>query len=120
MSNVYKANFIQFSPENTKVIDSNSLVAKRLEGFSGVLREIDPDIDVPGGYTDEDGNSVDPVAMAELLADRDNPDEQEDPEPEVPEETVEDIEKMKQDALDEIEQVKAIAREEIENLRADA
>ena len=120
MSNVYKANFIQFSPENTKVIDSNSLVAKRLEGFSGVLREIDPDIDVPGGYTDEDGNSVDPVAMAELLADRDNPDEQEDPEPEVPEETAEDIEKMKQDALDEIEQVKAIAREEIENLRADA
>ena len=63
-SNVYKANFIQFSPENTKVIDTNSLVAKRLEGFSGVYREA---TDEPM----EEGEDYGYDATDELLADRD-------------------------------------------------
>ena len=69
MSNVFKANFIQFSPENTKVIDMSSLVAKRLEGYSGVLRdssEMEAPADGEGGE-----NGVDPLAMAALLADMD-------------------------------------------------
>ncbi len=37
--NVYKSNFIQFSENNTRVIDTSALVAKRMAGFTGVLRE---------------------------------------------------------------------------------
>ena len=39
--NVLKSSFIKFSNANTRVIDSSALVAKRLEGFTGVLREQD-------------------------------------------------------------------------------
>lgn len=38
-SNLYKGSFIQFSTENTRVIDTNKLVAKRMEEHSSVLRE---------------------------------------------------------------------------------
>lgn len=37
--NIYKSGFIKFSEENTRVIDANALVAKRLSGLTGVLRE---------------------------------------------------------------------------------
>ena len=72
MSNIVKANFIQFSAENTKVIDTNSLVAKRLEGFSGVLRESLDDEDSNPGEGQANNSDMDPLAMAELLADRDD------------------------------------------------
>jgi len=39
--NVYKGGFVQFSPENTKIIDTNSLVAKKMEMYSTLLREKD-------------------------------------------------------------------------------
>lgn len=38
-SNVLKGTFIRFSGENTRVIDSQDLVKKRMDAFSGVLRE---------------------------------------------------------------------------------
>lgn len=38
-SNVVKGTFIRFSGENTRVIDSQDLVKKRMDDFSGVLRE---------------------------------------------------------------------------------
>ena len=38
-NNIYKGGFVQFSPENTKIIDTNSLVAKKIESYSTLLRE---------------------------------------------------------------------------------
>ena len=127
MSNIVKANFIQFSAENTKVIDTNSLVAKRLEGFSGVLRESLDDEDQNSGEGQANNSDMDPLAMAELLADRDDNGEPidegfevegepiDDAEPSG--ETAEDISKMKEEALAEIERVKETARAEVEELR---
>ena len=134
MSNIVKSNFIQFSEENFKVIDTNSLVAKRLEGFSGVLREnLDDD---NAGYTSSDNaGDIDPLAMAELLADRDSSgavneaaisgegeieNEGSEPDTETPEETAEDILRMKEEALREIETIRENARDEIETLRTKA
>ena len=127
MSNIVKANFIQFSAENTKVIDTNSLVAKRLEGFSGVLRESLEDEDISLSDGSSNASDMDPLAMAELLADRDENGEPIDEEFEVegepidesdvPGETAEDISKMKEEALAEIERVKESARAEVDELR---
>ena len=126
MSNIVKANFIQFSAENTKVIDTNSLVAKRLEGFSGVLRESLDDED-QSIHENTDASDMDPLAMAELLADRDENGEPVDEGFEVEGEpidetipsgeTSEDIAKMKEEALAEIERVKEAARAEVDELR---
>lgn len=122
MSNVLKANFIQFTSENMKVIDTNSLVAKRLEGFSGVLREQDAE----EKFTPEtagDDSEFTPMQMAELLADRDLNAEEPVPEEEyeeVPESAKEELARMKQETLDEIEEIKANAREEIDNIRENA
>ena len=127
MSNIVKANFIQFSAENTKVIDTNSLVAKRLEGFSGVLRESLDDEDSNPGEGQANNSDMDPLAMAELLADRDDNGEPIDEgfevegepidETQPSSETAEDISKMKEEALAEIERVKESARAEVEELR---
>ena len=127
MSNIVKANFIQFSAENTKVIDTNSLVAKRLEGFSGVLRESLDEDDISLHDGESNNADLDPLAMAELLADRDENGEPIDEEYEVegesideavaPGETAEDISKMKEEALAEIERVKESARAEVDELR---
>ncbi|MBP5152335.1 MAG: hypothetical protein ILP13_05410 [Lachnospiraceae bacterium] len=38
-NNIYKGSFVRFSPENTKVIDTNDLVAKKLESYTNLLRE---------------------------------------------------------------------------------
>jgi len=38
-SNIVKGSFIRFTGENTRVIDSQDLVKKRMDDFSGVLRE---------------------------------------------------------------------------------
>ena len=134
MSNIVKSNFIQFSEENFKVIDTNSLVAKRLEGFSGVLRENldDDNADLmPGGGE----NDIDPLAMAELLADRDAgaavneaaisgegeiENEGFEPAAQTYKETTEDIHRMKEEALKEIEDIRENARNEIEELRTRA
>jgi flagellar assembly protein FliH len=127
LSNIVKANFIQFSAENTKVIDTNSLVAKRLEGFSGVLRESLDDEDQNSAEGQANNSDMDPLAMAELLADRDDNGEPIDEGFEVEgepiddvkpsSETAEDISKMKEEALAEIERVKETARAEVEELR---
>ena len=37
--NIYKSSFVRFSPENTKIINSDELVQKRMEMYSEVLRE---------------------------------------------------------------------------------
>lgn len=66
--NIVKANFIQLSADNVKVIDSNSLVAKRLEGYTGVLRE--PAYE-PEDNVDIDEGGLDESTMNELLADVD-------------------------------------------------
>ncbi|MCQ2523923.1 MAG: hypothetical protein MJ123_06235 [Lachnospiraceae bacterium] len=40
MSNsIYKANFIQMSTDNVRVIDANALVAKKIEGYSALMHE---------------------------------------------------------------------------------
>ena len=135
MSNIVKSNFIQFSEENFKVIDTNSLVAKRLEGFSGVLRE-NLDDDDSTGFTNGGGEeNIDPLAMAELLADRDSgaavneaaisgegeiENEGFAQNAEAPGETAEDILHMKEEALKEIDAIRENARNEIEELRTRA
>lgn len=135
MSNIVKSNFIQFSEENFKVIDTNSLVAKRLEGFSGVLRE-NLDDDDSTGFTNGGGEeNIDPLAMAELLADRDSgaavneaaisgegemENEGFEQNVEAPGETAEDILHMKEEALKEIDAIRENARNEIEELRTRA
>ena len=110
-NNVYKANFIQFSPENTKVIDANSLVAKRLEGFSGVLREKEEET-VSEDFSENEENSP----MDELLADRDAPIEEE-ASTETVESVAEEIERMKQEAASEVEEMKRQALEEAESIK---
>ena len=119
-SNVYKANFIQFSQENTKVIDANSLVAKRLEGFSGVYRESAPE--ETSGEGEEGFETLDPLQMAELLADRDGvlPEEETEPAELTPEEVRAQLDEMKRNAEAEIEEAKASARDEIEALKKEA
>ncbi len=113
-NNIYKANFIQFSPENTKVIDANSLVAKRLEGFSGVLREKEEEsgAEILSDYPEGE----DEGAMAELLADRDAVPEEE-PEPETEESLAEKLERMRLEAEEEIGEMKNNALSEIEALK---
>lgn len=73
--NVYKSNFIQITGANTRVIDSNALVAKRMEGFaSGILREQGDDISeqgfeqqpAPEPVYDEEGNLIEPDPMDSL------------------------------------------------------
>ena len=113
-NNIYKANFIQFSPENTKVIDANSLVAKRLEGFSGVLREKDEESEAENLSEYPEGE--DEGAMAELLADRDAVPEEE-PEPETEESLAEKLERMRLEAEEEIGEMKNNALSEIEALK---
>ncbi|MCR4961104.1 MAG: hypothetical protein K6A74_06590 [Lachnospiraceae bacterium] len=113
-NNIYKANFIQFSPENTKVIDANSLVAKRLEGFSGVLREKEEGTESEALSEYPDGE--DEGAMAELLADRDAVPEEE-PEPETEESLAEKLERMRLEAEEEIGEMKNNALSEIEALK---
>lgn len=123
MSNIVKANFIQFSTENTRVIDTNSLVAKRLEGFSGVLRE----------NTDEakenefEEQGLDSDVMNRLLSDGEEASFGEDGEfapidltslPQV--ETSESIEEMKRAAIEEIEALKAASLAEIEEMKENA
>ncbi len=135
MSNIVKSNFIQFSEENFKVIDTNSLVAKRLEGFSGVLRENLDDDDNTGFINGGGEENIDPLAMAELLADRDSgaavneaaisgegeiENEGFEHNVEAPGETAEDILHMKEEALKEIDAIRENARNEIEELRTRA
>lgn len=109
-NNIYKANFIQFSPENTKVIDTNSLVAKRLEGFSTILREEE---NIPETSAEEDGFQE--IAISDLLADR-----EEETSSEV---SFEDanayLEEMKQQGMAEIEEMKQAALQEIDEMRAE-
>lgn len=59
-SKVLKNSFIQFTATNTRVIDPNALMAKRMEGFTGVLRERSETDDSSEGAFDESGQ-VDPV-----------------------------------------------------------
>lgn len=122
MSSVLKANFIQFSPQNTKVIDANSLVAKRLEGFSGVLRPAEePKNDEP--MLDANGNPLNPLEMAELLGSMEDFSESDDSFHEgIPMETVEETtpEELMEKTLQEIEMIKENARMELESMRSEA
>lgn len=60
-SSIVKSSFIQFSSENTRVIDPNALMAKRMEGFTGVFRERDD------SETDEEGyDAVDALTDSEF------------------------------------------------------
>ena len=76
MSNILKSNFIQFSTENTRVIDSNAVAAKHLEGASGLLREKTEE-EVEQQF-DEEGNPIPSDALSEPTADRENPGETEE------------------------------------------
>ncbi len=76
MSNILKSNFIQFSTENTRVIDSNAVAAKHLEGASGVLREkTEEEFEQ---QFDEEGNPVPSDPLSELTDDYQNPGETEE------------------------------------------
>lgn len=66
---IYKSSFIKFTGENTRIIDSSALVAKRMEGFSGVLREQDDSLDATAYPCDEEGNPVDPSSIDALTGD---------------------------------------------------
>ncbi len=65
--NVFKRNFIQMSGDNTRVIDTNALVAKRMEGFSGILREKSED----DFLNESDGADYDADALDMLSTDAD-------------------------------------------------
>lgn len=60
-NSIVKSSFIQFSSENTRVIDPNALMAKRMEGFTGVFRERDD------SEADEEGyDAVDALTDSEF------------------------------------------------------
>lgn len=113
-NNVLKSNFIQFTMEDAKVIDCNSLVAKRLEGFSGVLRERENEVE-EGFISSETGEELNPHEIAELLADRDNLGEKE--EITTPEEMEEYLAQMKADAEAQVEEIRTAARNDIDAYR---
>lgn len=57
-SNVVKGTFIRFTGENTRVIDSQDLVKKRMDDYSGVLRERENAESLKENYSDSyDENS---------------------------------------------------------------
>lgn len=60
-SNVVKGTFIRFTGENTRVIDSQELVKKRMDDYSGVLRERAEAIDYESTY-DETADGDDAVS----------------------------------------------------------
>ncbi len=111
-NNIYKANFIQFTPDNTKVIDTNSLVAKRLEGFSTVLREETVDEGYLDEYETDEFQGVDA-----LTADRDEFVSFSEAHEESVEEAMASITEMKAAAVAEIEEMKAAATAEIESMQ---
>lgn len=58
-NNIFKGSFIQFSSENTRVIDSSALFAKRIEENSSVLRAHEEE-EFNASY-DEEGNLIENV-----------------------------------------------------------
>ena len=117
---IVKSNFIRFSTENTKVIDSNCLVAKRLEGFSGVYRENNVNEDE---FRENYEENYEESPVSELLADRDLGEaSQEDGFKEISYTkelsfSQEEYEKMKEEALEEIRIMKEEALTQIEEER---
>lgn len=111
-NNIYKANFIQFTPDNTKVIDTNSLVAKRLEGFSTVLREETYEEEYSEEYVSDEEQ-----AMDALLEDRDGFVSFSEVHEENLEEAMASVAKMREEAEAEIQEMKADATKEIESMQ---
>lgn len=68
-SRIYKSSFIKFTGENTRIIDSSALVAKRMEGFTGVLREQDESAEAAEPQYDEEGNIIEPSSIDVLTGD---------------------------------------------------
>ena len=97
-SNIYKGSFVRFSPDNTKVIDTNDLVAKKLESYSNLLREREE----PEVYPEKESGAESDETFDALTHD---PDAQ----PEQPEEAAPSYEEVKQACDDLINQANAQA-----------
>ena len=115
-NNVLKSSFIQFTGENTRVIDSSALVAKRLEGFSGVLRERSDSLEDMKEETEEGYDAV-----SELVSEEPAPIEEELPTPEdLLNEAEERCNEMLEQAKAEAERIIDEAKQSAENLKSTA
>lgn len=122
--NVFKSSFIQITGENTRVIDSNALVAKRMEGFSGILREQEQS--APEGEPlpsepmyDEEGNLVEPDPM-DSLTDGEFQAGLGAPEMEMPENPDEPMELSSDSVREECEEMIKKANAQAESIREEA
>lgn len=126
--NVLKSNFIQFSKEDIRVIDSSALVAKRLEGFTGVFKERSDALEegAAGGTEDETSSAIDELTddggygedgSFEPMSFEDTPAE---PEEVIPENVKAQCEAMISEAQAEAEQILAQAVAEAEAIKEKA
>ncbi len=117
--NIYKGGFVQFSPENTKIIDTNSLVAKKIETYSTLLREKTEEDFEPAS---EEYDGLDEERLSALTEDG-GPGEY----PASPEEAVPDVEEIRKacddminDANAQASSVLEAATKEAEEIKANA
>lgn len=117
--NIYKGGFVQFSPENTKIIDTNSLVAKKIETYSTLLREKTEEDFEPAS---EEYDGLDEERLSALTEDGGLGEYPASPEEETPD--VEEIRKacddMINDANAQASSVLEAATKEAEEIKANA
>ncbi len=142
--NVYKSSFIKFNNGNTRVIDSSALVAKRMEGFTGVLREQEEETAPIEPVYDEEGNlicdaSIDMLTGEEGAEYSEIPEEKASKEDNAsegdagfiqkspakgyvlsPDEVRAECEEMLKKANAEAENIRSLARDEAENIKNSA
>ena len=98
-SSIYKANFIQMSTDNVRVIDANALVAKKIEGYSALKREAEAQVeDLPLNPSSDGFEAMD---ISDLVADV------------IPEEETVDVSEANEMA----ESIIAQANEDAENIK---
>lgn len=111
---IVKNNFIQLSSKNTRVIDPNVLMAKRMEGFSGILRERSEEVVPENSDEFEDSDAIDVLtgdpelqgAPLEESLDIDD--------------VSKECERMLAEANSKVEEMLAEAQNEAENLKSSA
>lgn len=111
---VVKNNFIQLSSKNTRVINPNDLFAKRMEGFSGVLREKEAAADEAlNEFRESDEDCIDALTGEYS--------EEEPLKEEVTRESVEEqCQKLLEDADAKASEIVMAANEEAESIRSKA
>lgn len=115
--NVLKSNFIKFTGSNTRVIDSSALVAKRLEGFTGVLRErAEEEVSYEPVY-DEEGNLIPQESIDMLTGEETVAEEEVIPSEPTPEDIKESLDQMIAEAQAEADRIIEKANETAEAIK---